>query len=60
MPKTVFHAAVGLFYAQQPSLNYPGSGNSIGFQWNTVTYNAPVTLTAPPASQVIDGSKLGL
>jgi hypothetical protein len=40
-PKTVFHAAVGLFYAQQPSLNYPGSGNSIGFQWNTVTYNAP-------------------
>jgi hypothetical protein len=40
-PKTVFHAAAGLFYAQQPSLNYPGSGNSIGFQWNTVTYNAP-------------------
>ncbi len=40
-PKTVFHGAVGLFYAQQPSLNYPGSGNSIGFQWNTVTYNAP-------------------
>ncbi|HET6219479.1 MAG TPA: TonB-dependent receptor [Acidobacteriaceae bacterium] len=40
-PKTVFHAAVGLFYAQQPSLNYPGSGNSIGFNWNTVTYNAP-------------------
>ena len=26
----------------------------------TVTYGAPVTLTAPPASQVIDGSKLGL
>jgi hypothetical protein len=40
-PKTIFHVAVGLFYAQQPSLNYPGSGNSIGFQWNTVTYNAP-------------------
>jgi hypothetical protein len=40
-PKTVFHAATGLFYAQQPSLNYPGSGNSLGFQWNTVTYNAP-------------------
>ncbi len=40
-PKTVFHGAVGLFYAQQPSLNYPGSGNSIGFEWNTVTYNAP-------------------
>ena len=40
-PKTVFHGAVGLFYAQQPSLNYPGSGNSIGFQWNVVTYNAP-------------------
>jgi Carboxypeptidase regulatory-like domain len=40
-PKTVFHAATGLFYAQQPSLNYPGSGNSLGFEWNTVTYNAP-------------------
>jgi hypothetical protein len=26
----------------------------------TVTYGAPVTLTAPPASQIIDGSKLGL
>jgi hypothetical protein len=26
----------------------------------TVTYGAPVTLTAPPASQVLDGSKLGL
>jgi hypothetical protein len=26
----------------------------------TVTYDAPVTLTAPPASQVLDGSKLGI
>ena len=26
----------------------------------TVTMNVPVTLTAPPASQVIDGSKLGM
>jgi len=26
----------------------------------TVTMDAPVTLTAPPASQVIDGSKLGM
>jgi hypothetical protein len=40
-PTTVFHASSGIFYAQQPSLNYPGSGNSLGFQWNTVTYNAP-------------------
>jgi Carboxypeptidase regulatory-like domain len=40
-PRTVFHVASGIFYAQQPSLNYPGSGNSLGFQWNTVTYTAP-------------------
>jgi hypothetical protein len=26
----------------------------------TVTYGAPVTLTAPPASQVLDGAQLGL
>ncbi len=26
----------------------------------TVTMDPPVTLTAPPASQVIDGSKLGM
>ena len=26
----------------------------------TVTYDAPVTLTAPPASQVLDGAQLGL
>ena len=26
----------------------------------TVTMNVPVTLTAPPASQVIDGTKLGM
>jgi hypothetical protein len=25
-----------------------------------VTMDVPVTLTAPPASQVIDGSKLGM
>jgi hypothetical protein len=31
-----------------------------GAQNATVTYDAPVTLTAPPASQVIDGSKLGM
>jgi predicted RecA/RadA family phage recombinase len=26
----------------------------------TVTYDAPVTLTAPPASQVLDGAQLGI
>ena len=35
-----------------------GSKNGSGLV--TVTMNAPVTLTAPPASQVIDGSKLGM
>jgi hypothetical protein len=54
-PKTVFHASSGIFYAQQPSLNYPGSGNSIGFIWNTVTYNAPGF--GLPAAQLASGVK---
>jgi hypothetical protein len=33
----------------------PGEG-----QINFTNYNAPVTITAPPASEVIDGSKFGL
>jgi Carboxypeptidase regulatory-like domain len=40
-PKTVFHGAVGMFMGQQPSLNYVGSGNSLGFGWNTVNLSAP-------------------
>jgi hypothetical protein len=35
-----------------------GSKNGSGLV--TVTMDVPVTLTAPPASQVIDGSKLGM
>jgi hypothetical protein len=35
-----------------------GSKNGSGMV--TVTMNVPVTLTAPPAGQVIDGSKLGM
>lgn len=35
-------------------------GSKDGGENATVTYGAPVTLTAPPASQVIDGSKIGL
>jgi hypothetical protein len=35
-----------------------GSKNGAGLV--TVTTNSPVTLTAPPASQVVDGSKLGM
>lgn len=35
-------------------------GSSAGTGMVTVTTGAPVTLTPPPASQVIDGSKLGL
>src|SRR6202041_197375 len=57
-PRTVFHAASGIFYAQQPSLNYPGSGNSIGFEWNTVTYNAPGFGLS--AAQLANGVKYSL
>ncbi|MEO8735482.1 MAG: hypothetical protein ABI380_02985, partial [Edaphobacter sp.] len=39
--KTVFHAASGIFFGQQPSLNYVGAGNSLGFGWNTVNQSAP-------------------
>jgi hypothetical protein len=35
-------------------------GSSVGTGKVTVTTGAPVTLTPPPASQVIDGSKLGM
>ncbi len=35
-------------------------GSTGGTGMATVTLKAPATLTAPPASQVIDGSKLGL
>jgi hypothetical protein len=57
-PTLVFHAASGIFYAQQPSLNYPGSGNSLGFQWNTVTYTAPGF--GLPAAQLANGVKYNL
>jgi hypothetical protein len=57
-PRTVFHAASGIFYAQQPSLNYPGSGNSIGFNWNVVTYNAPGFGLS--AAQLANGVKYSL
>ncbi len=39
--KLVFHAATGIFFGQQPSLNYVGAGNSLGFGWNTVTITSP-------------------
>ena len=39
--KIVFHAASGIFWGQQPPLNYVGSGNSLGFGWNTVNLSAP-------------------
>jgi hypothetical protein len=57
-PRTVFHAASGIFYAQQPSLNYPGSGNSLGFEWNVVTYNAPGFGLS--AAQLANGVKYSL
>jgi hypothetical protein len=39
---------------------YAPKGSKAGAGTMTVSVGAPVTLTAPPASQVIDGSKLGL
>lgn len=39
--KLVFHAATGLFWGQQPPLNYVGAGNSLGFGWNTANLSAP-------------------
>lgn len=43
-----------LFEMDSPKGAKDGSGKI------TVTYNAPVTLTAPPASQVLNGSQFGL
>lgn len=43
---------------RQPSATSPaGSVNGSGKV--TIAVNTPVTVTAPPASQVIDGSQLG-
>ena len=39
--KSVFHVGAGIFYGQQPSFNYVGSGNSLGFGWNTKSNTAP-------------------
>ena len=39
---------------------YAPKGSKAGAGTITVSVGAPVTLTAPPASQVIEGSKLGL
>ena len=47
--------------ASKPGLlSSPPKGSTGGTGMATVTLKAPATLTAPPASQVIDGSKLGL
>ena len=40
-------------------LRFSGSGSSSG-QLDFSDYNAPVTLTPPPASETIDGSKIGV
>jgi hypothetical protein len=46
----------------KPQLFEMGSskGTKSGSGKVAVTYGAPVTLTAPPASQVLDGAQLGL
>jgi hypothetical protein len=56
------HAGSGIVYVSQSStpeivrLQGPSNEGQIDF----TNYNAPVTITAPPASEVIDGSKFGL
>jgi hypothetical protein len=56
------HAGSGIVYISQSStpeiirLQGPSNEGQIDF----TDYNAPVTITAPPASDVIDGSKFGL
>lgn len=56
------HAGSGIVYISESStpeivrLQGPASEGSIDF----TNYNAAVTITAPPASEVIDGSKFGL
>jgi hypothetical protein len=56
------HAGSGTVYISQLStpeivrLQGPASEGQINF----TNYNAPATITAPPASEVIDGSKFGL
>lgn len=56
------HAGSGVVYISQSStpqiirLQGPASEGQINF----TNYNAPATITAPPASDVIDGSQFGL
>jgi hypothetical protein len=56
------HAGSGIVYISQSStpeivrLQGPASEGQINF----TNYNAPATITAPPASDVIDGSQFGL
>lgn len=56
------HAGSGTVYISQSStpeivrLQGPSNEGRINF----TNYNAPVTITAPPSSEVIDGSKFGL
>ena len=56
------HAGSGIVYISESStpeivrLQGPASEGQINF----TNYNAPVTITAPPASDVIDGSQFGL
>lgn len=56
------HAGSGTVYISQSStpeivrLQGPSNEGQINF----TNYNAPVTITAPPSSEVIDGSKFGL
>jgi hypothetical protein len=59
------NSSTGIAYVTDTSkpdlieLTAPG-GSKNGSGLITVTTNSPVTLTAPPASQVVDGSKLGM
>jgi hypothetical protein len=56
------HAGSGIVYISDPStpeivrLQGPASEGQINF----TNYNAPVTITAPPTSDVINGSEVGL
>jgi hypothetical protein len=56
------HAGSGIVYISQSAtpeivrLQGPANQGQINF----TNYNAPATITAPPASEVIDGSKFGL
>jgi hypothetical protein len=56
------HAGSGIVYISESStpeiVRLQGTGSE--GQVNFTNYNAPVTITAPPASDVIDGSQFGL